>query len=308
MLDVIEAAAFIICLDDGSPDNPTDRVNQYLFGDPSNRWSDKALQFIICENGDTAFVCEHAMVDGGSLQQLNEFVSKAILAYTPDAPRTGVTSTTTHGHFTRIVEHTFTVTPTSEEHINRVQKQFHVSGFTLESGHFESKHIGSTFLRSHKCPPKTGYQLIIQLASLSYFGYQTPSWETVSMRPFQKGRVDIIQAVLPPVAEFCAAMYNDDTATSTRRKLFREAAKAHNSTLTRVSRGRGFAGHLYALQEVLREGEELPPLFTDPTYQKTRPAKLMTDCTEWISPLQEGGFLMPDPEHMWVHYEVRHDG
>ena len=100
------------------------------------------------------------------------------------------------------------------------------------------------------------------------------------MRTFQKGRVDIFQTVLPSVADFCAAMRDGDRSVSKPmlRRQFQEAYKNLTTTLTRVSRGWGFAAHLYALQEVVRRDEDTSLLFIDPTYSKTKPANLMTDC------------------------------
>ena len=129
------------------------------------------------------------------------------------------------------------------------------------------------------------------------------------MRNFHKGRVDIIQVVVPAVHAFCASALDGSIPVSERKTLFLVAAQAHMLNVVTASRGRGFAGHLYALQEVCREGEELPCLFTDPAYMKTRPAKIMTDCTEWTNRLfQEGGWVMPHPEHVWIHYDVRDEG
>lgn len=307
LLQLIEASAFIVCLDDGFPSNPTDRWNQYLLGDISNRWSDKTLQFVVCNNGVSGFVVEHSMIDGGGLQQLNESIVEAISEHEGREECNGMRHQADSE--VPIEECTFVVTPEIEGQIGRVQQQFDAINLSAEAGHFTCTHMGSSFLRSHNCTPKTGYQLVIQIASRSYFGYQPPSWETVSMRPFHKGRVDIMQVILPQVASFCASALDDNIPALARRALFFEAVKAHNNNVTRVSRGRGFAGHLYALQEVLQEDEELPTLFTNPIYARTRPAKIMTDCTEWTnSLLQEGGWVMPDPEHVWVHYDVDDEG
>ena len=60
------------------------------------------------------------------------------------------------------------------------------------------------------------------------------------------------------IARFCAACQDKDSSTNTNRlrQLFHEAVKSLTATLTRVSRGRGFAAHLYALQEVVGEDED----------------------------------------------------
>ena len=261
------------------------------------------MQFVVCRNGVSGMVAEHSLIDGGSLQQLNECIAKAISQRHHDVQSNHVTY---HPESqSSAVEYSFVVTPEIEGHIKRIQQRYDGYGLTAEANHFRCTALGGNFLRKHNCTPKTGYQLIIQIASRLYFGYQPPSWETVSMRAFRKGRVDIMQVIVPEVADFCAAALDESVPTTTRRALFYDAVKAHNNNLVRVSRGRGFAGHLYALQEVVQDGEEQPSLFTNPTYAKTRPSKIMTDCTEWTnSLLQEGGWVMPDPEHVWVHYDV----
>lgn len=69
VLDTIEAAAFVICLDDVSPTTPTERCNPLLLGDPGNRWSDKTLQFVVYANGSSGYICEHSTLDAASLRQ-----------------------------------------------------------------------------------------------------------------------------------------------------------------------------------------------------------------------------------------------
>ena len=307
LIDMIEASAFIVCLDDGLPSTPTERSNHFLWGDVRNRWNDKPLQFAVCENGVSAYVCEHALVDGTTLRKLSNPIKQAIKQYEPTADLVhGPQSTTV----ARLEEYTFTSNADIDKQIERVEQRFHSSICKTEYVHFSCSSFGGSFLKLHNCAAKTGYQLVIQLASLLYFGYNPPSWETITMRTFDKGRVDIIQTVLPEVADFCTAVRSFSSSTSTNlpktelRELFHKAAKAHTNAVTRISRGRGFAHHLYALQEVRNEGEEVPSLFKDPMYSKTRPGKIMTDCVDWEDAISEGGYAMPDPEHVWVHYQV----
>ena len=246
------------------------------------------------------------MVDSSTYRQLNDAVIDAIHDHQAEPPWDETIDESSK--LAIVEEFTFDTNSTLDLHVSRVHQLFNNSVTRPELVYFFGTQFGSKYLRAKKCPPKTGYQLVIQLASLLYFGYQPPSWETISTRIFHKGRVDIIQVVLPAIAKFCASAQRDDMPVDIRRKLFYEAAKAHVNTATRISRGRGFAGHLYALQEVVQEEEEMPALFRDGTYSKTRPGKIMTDCTEGKSALQEGGFMMPDPEHVWVHYQVEDNG
>ena len=323
LMGLIDAAAFIVCLDDGSPSNPTERANQFLVGEICNRWSDKMLQFVVCENAASAYLCEHSIVDGSTLRQINESIKSAILDHHKNTRQQGKEVTNHLGYYNsdETEHYAFESNAEIDKTINRIQENFNAAKPSIEYSHFVCTTFGSTFLRNHQCAPKAGFQLVIQLASRRYFGYQPPSWETISMRPFHKGRVEIIQTVLPPVFDFCAASIeqeedaktqrpaaSDDQRSSRRRKsLFHEAAKAYTNTTTRISRGGGFACHLYALQEVLEQDEPVPCLFSDPTYANTRPKKIMTSSVPWQDSLQEAGFLLPDPENLWVQYEVLDD-
>ena len=77
-LHVLEAAAFIVCLDDASPEGAPERARHFHFGDGSNRWNDKSIQFIVCENTVSGIVGDHSMLDASTLLGLNNYVSKAI--------------------------------------------------------------------------------------------------------------------------------------------------------------------------------------------------------------------------------------
>lgn len=305
LISMIEAAAFVVCLDEGTPNSSTERCNQFLLGDPSNRWSDKSLQFVVCENGTSAHVCEHSMLDAISLKQINKFISQAILEHKAEAQL----DYTVKLEASLAEKYNFTTNTVIEGHISRVQEQFKSTHAPAELSHFHFSSLGNRFFRAHKIPSKTGFQLIIQLASLIHFGRQWPSWEVLTMMLFHKGRLDWMQVVSPAMFEFCKAAMDTHTPVPEKQMLLREAAKTHTSTMTRVSRGKGFMAHLEALQEVL-EDQPAPAFFQDPTWELMRVTsarKIKTDASEGLM-VQEAGFLMPDPESVLVHYEVEDEG
>ena len=306
LINMINAAAFIVCLDEGSPATPTERCNQFLLGDPSNRWSDKCLQFIICENGVSGYVCEHSMLDAASLKQMNQSITRAILEHNVGIHKDGHIN----GHGDSVDEVTLTTNTSIVDHIERVQREFDKRYNPAEFSHFRLSAVGNVLLHAHKIPSKAGIQLIIQLASLLYFGKQYPSWETVTMMPFHRGRLDWMQVVSPNMYSFCKAAADDRTPIADRLRLLRDAVQSHASTLTKIARGRGFAAHLEALQETVREHEPVPALFRDPTWEMMRVTstrKIKTDASEGLM-AQEAGFFMPDSESVFVHYEVEDDG
>jgi hypothetical protein len=332
IFEVIETSSFNICLDDQAPFGLTERWNQFLLSGTTNRWSDKSLQFVICANGASAILAEHSVIDGGTLEQLNGHLQRRLAE---DVAATQLTNghtrrakhSLTSGH-----DHTYGIaqpnglakseSPPSfkrlqfedvesfADEVDRVQKNFLQMTVPLagEIGTYMFPSLSASLLRNRGYAPRAACQVAIQLAARIYFGEQVPSWETVSLRAFRRGRVDIIQTVLASMYAFCSTALQGQEDRSKLRSLFMAATQAHTNNVTRASRGLGFAGHMYALQEVVQEGETLPEIFSDPTYPRTRPAKLMTDCVDWNSGLvAEGGWVMSDPEHVWVHYEVLND-
>jgi Choline/Carnitine o-acyltransferase len=62
------------------------------------------------------------------------------------------------------------------------------------------------------------------------------------MRAFRKGRVDIIQTVLPAVAAFCDAALDERTAMGEKRRRLLSAAQGHAVNVVRANRGAGLRG------------------------------------------------------------------
>ena len=302
VLGAIEAAAFVICLDDVSPNTPTERCNPLILGDPGNRWSDKTLQFVVYANGSSGYICEHSMLDAASLRQLNVSVTNAIIRFTPE---------TEHQEFLRdpfniLEELQFDINDLLVGSINRIQKHVKLTSSPIEIVHHTLPSMGQTFFRNQRVPPKAGIQAIIQLASRIYYGRQFPSWETLTMMSFRYGRLDWIQSVSPAMFTFCDVAFDESIHISRRSKLLREAASSHASTMMRISRGRGFAAHLEALQEIAQQEGISPDFFKDPTWSMmscTSARKLKTDASEGMN-VQEAGFFMPDPESVFIHYEL----
>ena len=301
-LITIEAAAFVIYLDDSSPATPTDRCNSLLLGDPRNRWSDKALQFVVCANGVSGYVCEHSMLDVTSLRQLNKSITNAIIETTFELNLSGIVD----GNPRVLEELTFHINNALLDNIDRVHKHATTTFKPAEFTHFKFSSMGNMFLRNRRIPSKSGIQIVIQLASLLHYGVQYPSWETLTMMLFHGGRLHWIQSVSPAMFKFGATAFTENITRTQRSKLLREAAVTHTRTMTRISRGRGFAAHLEALREVAQKADEVPEFFTDPTWEMMRvlsPRKLKTDASAGVR-AQEAGFFMPDPDSVFVHYEM----
>ena len=293
---MIEKASFLVCLDDASPRTPAERAHHYHFGDGSNRWWDKGLQFAVCSNGVSGQIVEHAMLDAATVYPLNVFMSKEISNFTPKDGEPP------HSFDIKLEEYTFTSTSEIDNHIKRVRMEYQGSCAGYEHCFFNYEAFGASLTRDKRIQPKSTFQMAVALASYIHFGYNPAFWDGVSLASFYRGRVENNQITLPSAISFTVAALDDSVPISDRRKLLFNAVKGHTNSVTRAVRGRGFDRHMTSLRQMLRENEEVPDLFVDEVYQRSRPRKIMCHCHE--TAMAEKGFALRDPESIWVHFEV----
>ncbi|RAO66013.1 uncharacterized protein BHQ10_002025 [Talaromyces amestolkiae] len=296
----IEESAFLVCLDDGSPETAEERGRHFHFGDGSNRWNDKPIEYVITANGVSGIVGDHTGLDAGTILDLNQKISEQIRCYQSPEP--------SQRSFARIPvilkKITYTEVPSNiAANIEKVRSDYQKAIALREHRYPPSLPYGALFMKTHKIPANSGAQLLIQLAARYYFGYINPCWETVLQSNFQKGRVELNQVVTTQVAAFINAAADDSITLSTCKRLFIEAARTHSSAVLSCTRGNGSDRLLSILKEILEEGEEVPRLFQDPVYQRSRPRKFCSNC--FTSGMAEDGCCLRDETGIWVHHEVQ---
>lgn len=299
-LHLIEAAVTVIYLDDAKPETPRARGVQFMHADGFNRWCDKTVQFVVCDNGWSGTIGEHSLIDGYGIRRLNSFIQEAIGSHIPSHEETGVPDTTQS-----LDSFAFDTTPELERQMLRAQQELRQRAYMNELAAFETRAVGADFFRRHKIPPKSGLQMAIQLASRKFFGYNPLGHETVSLAHFLKGRVEINHTLWPAVKTFCDAVAEQSMPKEALRELLLEGIKAHASNLMRCTRGQGIDRHLLCLAWSVEEGEEMPEFLESEIYQASRPRYLMTDCLE--TGVLEAMSLPAALGGLWVHFEPEDD-
>ena len=289
-----------------------------MLGDGSNRWNDKSLQFVVCDNGVSGLICEHALIDGLTVAPLNDFVTEAILAHESEAHIDWNQESTAY-----VEQVLFELSVEVKSRISQVHTAFQARAEKCTFAGFDITSLSPSFLRDRKIPPRSGIQIAIQLALRRYFGFSPSSFETVSMAHFCKGRVESHHVLRPEVARFCDASVacrsqeparsqcDDSRALQVDREqrlhLLQSALKTHAKSLHRASAGYGINRHCLALEWMLRdeELESKPALFTDPVYERLKPLKAMTDSM--AIKVLESGLVFPFPESFWTHFDLKED-
>ncbi|KAI1324168.1 acyltransferase ChoActase/COT/CPT [Xylariaceae sp. FL0255] len=260
-LEVIEAASFIVCLDDASPVTMVERAHQYWHGDGQNRWFDKPLQFIVNDNGTSGFMGEHSMMDGTPTHRLNDYVNDVIFGNKLDFSNPSVRSSLSDP-----VPVNFEITPEIQAEIDRANKDFASVIGQHELAIQAYQGYGKGLIKKFKCSPDAYVQMIIQLAYYKMYGKNRPTYESAATRRFQLGRTETCRTVSDDSVAWCNAMADPSASDADREALFRKAVNAHVEYISAASDGKGVDRHLFGLKKLLEPGEDVPAIYKDPAY------------------------------------------
>lgn len=260
-LEAIEAASFVVCLDDASPVTLEERAHQYWHGDGSNRWFDKPLQFIINDNGTSGFMGEHSMMDGTPTHRLNDYVNDVIVNNKLDFSEPSIRS--------NLPEPTpikFHVNQAVQAEIDRATKDFAevIGAHELVVQAYQG--YGKGLIKKFKCSPDAYVQMVIQLAYFKMYGKNRPTYESAATRRFQQGRTETCRTVSDDSVAFCKAIGDASIDPKTTAELFHKAVKAHVEYISAASDGKGVDRHLFGLKKLLGPNDPVPAIYTDPTY------------------------------------------
>ncbi|KAF5532714.1 polyketide synthase [Fusarium phyllophilum] len=320
LTEAIQSCAFIICLDEGTPIDPSQRATSQLLNDRHicNRWLDKTLQFSVAENGVSSLIGLNSTLDGLSVKQLHEAVTDQILHHTRDhmdslleSHEKGPTMFLSSLQELKFNMPSAIITGIEEQKLHNLRRYPSVAAFRQNYARLNRVFLGSNGLRS-KATVLMGIVFAVRL----FYGRFEPVWETVTMAKYARGRTDWLQVVTPDVVEWIESAIgglSSDESTSMLARL-RDSTTKNTQNVRQVANGRGFVEPLYALQAFLEgEGQELPQLFRSESWKHSdrnaTPKLVKTDCLGsggWLR-MQEAGFLMPHPNSLFIHYEVHHD-
>jgi carnitine O-acetyltransferase len=257
-LKTLEAASFLVCLDDAAPVTLEERAHQYWHGDGANRWFDKPLQFIINDNGTSGFMGEHSMMDGTPTHRLNDYANMLIFTNKLD-----FSNPTIRSDLPEPLPIKFHLNEDVKTEIQRATKDFEdvIGQHELRVQAYQG--YGKGLIKKFKCSPDAYVQMIIQLAYYKMYGINRPTYESAATRRFQQGRTETCRSVSDESVAFCNAMADPDVSPEECVTIFRAALDAHVKYISVASDGKGVDRHLFGLKKCLTEGEELPEIFKD---------------------------------------------
>ncbi|KAG8831959.1 Carnitine O-acetyltransferase mitochondrial [Serendipita sp. 399] len=311
VLHDIHSAAFVLCLDDVSPDssaNPSKGPNgngtsistasgsdpisfsKYLWhgglagktNQLGNRWMDKPVQFVLAPNGEMGILGEHSVMDGTPTTRMCDEVLDAVYSPSFDHGPSDTSAAITS------IPLEFDVNEELQRRIDQAKKR----SDELVSSQALTYHLteyGKKDIKTYGIGPDGWTQMIIQLAydrwcvkSGKPAGSRETggTYEAATTRRFKKGRTEAIRVVSNEVREWLAAMRDEQSSPEERKGLLVAATKRHIKDAQDAGGAMGIDRHLLGLRMLVEDGdgEKALELFNDPLFQRSKKWVLSTSA------------------------------
>ncbi|AHH96686.1 choline/carnitine O-acyltransferase [Kutzneria albida] len=295
-LDTIETALFCLCLEDFAPADTQQACDELLHGDSGNRWFDKAVSFVVFQDGNAGINVEHCELDGTT-----------ILAFT-DALLSGQRSAREAASgVPAFAPVEFTVDDALREDAREAGKSFaaYADATATKTVSFD---FGANRAKQLGMSPDAFAQMAYQLAHKRAKGLTGATYESIATRQYRNGRTEAMRVVTPEVLAFVAAMDDPDRSADARREALRAAAAKHVARAKECQAGDAPEQHLWELQLIQkRRGvQQAPALYSSPGWLVMRDDYLSTSSAP-SNNIQYFGFGSTSPQCIGVAYVLLPD-
>ncbi|KAK6859569.1 polyketide synthase [Apiospora arundinis] len=290
ILQAIDTAMFVVCLDDESPMTSGKRHTQFLLGGQehpfTNRWLDKPTQFAVTANGLSAGIFEHTKIDGLDVRTLHQHIVRALfaddhhhanchpadlqMANGNSVDSSAIISPTPAPYRHLVRQHSWSPTPAVLQRVEEIQAECQKSYGYIDHRYFTAKQLSPGRLRASRTSPHATAHLASLLAVYLVDKDIRPAWEIVTLGTWAGGRIDWVQTVSPAVRSFLemaaapVAARTDTNGTNigdksvhhVLRQRFHAAARGYSQAMAAAARGHGYVRHLYALLDAFTRSQQ----------------------------------------------------
>ncbi|KAF8329449.1 acyltransferase ChoActase/COT/CPT [Cantharellus anzutake] len=260
ILNEIESSAFVVCLDSEKPE--TDG------GELGNRWVDKPVQFIVWDNAKAGIMGEHSVMDGTPTAVMSGSVVAAIKKQDFDHGSPSISANLSFPQSLDFeVDTEIDASITIATNAARVLINSHILSFLRTSyGKRQIKVFGfspdTCIPSAHRWPGKLN----------------GGTYEAATTRKFQHGRTETIRVVSEESVKWCESIDSGSVDREEVKALFKEACHAHRACAREAGNAQGVDRVIFGMQQMRRPGEEVPELFTDNLFQRSKHWVLSTSA------------------------------
>lgn len=251
-LRTVEDALFCVCLEDFAPAGVQEACDELLYGDRGNRWFDKAVSFVVFEDGRAGLNVEHCRLDGTTILS---FVDA--LLPVPAAVHSEQSGARTQGP--PVVEPVqFHTDDALREQVRSAAEAFAEYGRSTATRTVSFDDFGSNSAKALGVSPDAFVQVAYQLAHQRAKGRLGATYESIATRQYHHGRTEAMRVVSPEMYAFVDAMEDPEAGEATRRAAFHAAAARHVARAKECQAIEAPEQHLWELELIQRRrGAEL---------------------------------------------------
>lgn len=270
----LENAAFILCLDRNSPDSMQETSTMLLHGDGSDRFFDKALQFIVFQNGKSGINFEHSGVDGSVMLRLIGYIYNNIEQV----------CFSSHNKKTVAEKIELNLNRELSDSLRKAEQKFNDHIADTQTRVLIFSEFGKELIKTFNISPDAFVQLALQLAEYKLYGQCYSAYEAIMTRGFVDGRIDVLYTVSPESMIFIRNMQDKYSSDRESVASLMRAAKTHIQRANECRTGNGIYTHFLGLESRYNEvgdqlGMQKPELFTDKGYQALLNSVVCTSTT-----------------------------
>lgn len=291
-MEVLESGAFVLCLDETTPLTKSDASETFWHGNGAfgcNRFFDKSVNIIANGLGEAAVLGEHSMMDGSIPMLICNQIQKCKYKQLSRASLRLVSPEKNNGDIEEVRDifgncwKNKDLTNLAHELGGYGRKKYHELTDSVELKTVVHKDYGKQFIKKGRVSPDAFMQLVLQLAAYRCFGKQIATYEATQTRQFTHGRTETARTVSMDSKAFVEAMgpkskvdIDSIDAKQEKLKLLHRAAESHHEYTRSACNGLGVDRHFLGLSLVRRDDEELPDLFKDPVFIRSKSWRLST--------------------------------
>lgn len=320
-LEKVESGAILLCLDNEEPVSRKQCGEIFLHGKKTsahNRWFDKSIQIMCCNNGKAGFLGEHSMMDGMPCVGLADRIVNTTYASLLCAHQDSAERDIDGGGVEEIFDECEQLWRGSKVE-DSVAKAKHNHSTVIDNQHLNVQSFqayGADQIKKMGFSPDAYVQMAIQLATYRLWGELGATYEATQTRIFLHGRTETTRSVSPASAAFCARMgltpTQEDNATeellsrAEKLALLQKAVQSHVSYISEAAKGKGVDRHFLGLHLLVNADEKTPDLFSNPLYQKAKTWRVSTSHLTHPK-FDNWGFGQVVPHGVGIGYSVKND-
>lgn len=298
ILDAIERALFVVCMEEKQPESVDALSEMMLVGDGRSRWFDKGMQFIVCPDGTAAINMEHTATDGSVMIRFAGFVAG-------DAQDGG--GQETDAAECLVKECRFDLDEGLHKVIGSAGDACDAMISSTATRVLLFDDFGREKIKSLSVPPDAFIQMAMQLAQHDVWARPRSTYEAVMTRQFLHGRTEAVRTVSKESVEFTQVMRNPARTVSEKASALRKATGKHSTRMREAKGGRGVERHLLGLLNIWRMaapdlGISREPVFFSDTGVRTLTRTLLSTSTSAADGMFLAGFGTVDDEGLGVRY------